>query len=76
MEIGEEHPVFGQLVDGRGVDFRAKGADIGKAHVIGNQDQDVGAGVLCGGRTGERHEGTREGGHQITAGHELILFNG
>ena len=42
MEIGKAHAIGGEGIKVGGGDFAAKGADIGKALIVGEQDDDVG----------------------------------
>ncbi len=48
VELGEAETVFGQLVEVRGVDFAAEATEVGESHVVGQDDDDVGAVVGVG----------------------------
>jgi hypothetical protein len=42
MEIAETHPLVGQPIEIRRLDFRAETADVGKTHVVDDDHQDIG----------------------------------
>ncbi len=65
VELGEAEAVRGEFVEIGGVDFAAVTADVREAHVVGHDEDDVGAfrpgGVRCMGRRCGQGEGG-EGG--------------
>ena len=56
VEVGELNPLGGKAVDIGSIDLAAVGSDIGIAHVVGENEQDIRArrGVCADGRGGKR----------------------
>ena len=53
MKVGQSQAIGGQSIQVRRVDFTTEAPEIGKAHVIAEDDDDVGS-VVCLGRRTEK----------------------